>query len=482
MTVNDQKLLLFQIDALSHQHFQEALQDGLFKRTKKWLEKNNYLIKEYFTGLPASTFAFQANLFFGTKKKIPSYRWYEKKLKTPISASIGQQVRLVRENSNLKTRKIFEDLVVLEGIFSPGDQSRSLSSETFDQGFSLQSLKFRRPLKLLGINLPFFFEVLVSSVSAFFKSACYWLAAKKEERIPFHWWYFWGGHWFSLALLLPYYFYYLSFLIKKHQGSIYINWGGYDAFAHSFGQNSSSAQAILRVLDKKLVKIFKRAQKKGFLPILFSDHGMTEAEIFKRVSGKSLQEWISDFVDSRNLGRSIVEEYPLTETKGASLDAFESSADIFISSSGSVALIYFTKDPQRLTFEQIENNYPGLVDYLKNLPGIGLVAVKTERGHSVMGYEGSVEFEGGGELINKEGTNPLTKYGDLDLNQLALLDWIAYENQGDIILMGDYRGGKTVSFEEQVAVHMGLGGEQNWAFYCCPKNFQQEFINLIFGD
>lgn len=219
-----------------------------------------------------------------------------------------------------------------------------MASETFRKGFSIKSLKFIKPLKLLGPNLFFILECLTRMPTEALRCIFYWFSIKKSSRIPFHWYSFWGWYWLNLTFIYPYCWYYLSFLIKKSHNSSYYNFGGYDSFAHAFGNYARPAQKIIHALDKQIIKVFEKAVRKGFLPILFSDHGMTPAAIFQKINGKSLKEIISHFVQNDKI---IIEEYPLTRLEGPNLDAFKSQADIFISSSGPISLVYFIKDSQR---------------------------------------------------------------------------------------------------------------------------------------
>jgi len=476
------KLLLFQIDGLSYQDFIWALEQNLVPKTKKWLAKNNYQINQYFTGLPTSTFAFQAKLFYNCGQGFPSYRFFDKKHRQPISASIGNQVKLMVENLQLKPRSIFEDLIVLEGIFSPGDKDHSLAVQNFPEGFSINSFFKRRPVKLKGPDWPFLFSLPVNTLINFIQISYFWLKTKRNLRIPFAWWYFWS-QWFLFTVLMPYYYYYLRYLLWQSKQSIYFNCSGFDITAHAYSKRSRPVRQVLQNCDHALAKIIKLAKKKNYQPIIFSDHGMTNSRIFEEESGKRLKKWIGDFIGHEK--GITIDEYPYPYTKRPNTDPLNSSADIYIANSGQISLIYFAKYDRRLTFNEIEKEFPKLISEIGDIRGIGVMAVKTEEGYWVGGKEGIGEFRGlpvgGGDFRVISGKNPLAKFGDLKFNQPAFLKWISDENQADITLLGDYNKDKdrVICFEDQVAQHGGFGGEQTQAFYCCPINFQKKFLKLI---
>lgn len=162
-------------------------------------------------------------------------------------------------------------------------------------------------------------------------------------------------------------------------------------------------------------------------------------------------------------------------------DREKTKSEILIANSSSVSLVYFTRFSQRLTKKEIEKTYPGLIKKIALTPGIGMVIVKDEQGYLIEGKEGSVFVDGPGRVKILLGDNPIKKYGHYSLSLKALTSWIVFENQGDLILMGDFDGQTTVSFEEQVATHLGLGGEQSWPFYCCPQSNRSMFLELAYG-
>lgn len=476
MTNNDQKLLLFQIDALSYEDFRRALDQGLLPQTKLWLKENNYIIDKYYTGLPASTFAFQAQLFFGSKKNIPSYRWYDKKNSKIISAFLGKAVKNIQDNFLPRPKNIFKDLVVLESVFSPGDKYQSFASETNGEGIKIKLMILRQILlDLIDFRNFLLLKILFYLPTIFFHYLRYWLTTKRKDRVPFRWWVFLFGHLSNFGFIIPYYFNRLKVLIKNRVSPIYVNYGGYDAIAHSFGSFSSPAQQTLKSFDGELARILDFVRKEGYLSLVFSDHGQTDARIFIDINGENLKQLFSELCGVR---KDLVEEMP-SMVMGA--DREKTKSEILITNSSSVSLVYFTRFSQRLTKKEIEETYPGLIKKIALTPGIGMVIVKDEQGYLIEGKEGSVFVDGSGRVKILLGDNPIKKYGRYSLSLKALTSWIVFENQGDLILMGDFDGQTTVSFEEQVATHLGLGGEQSWPFYCCPQSNRSMFLELAYG-
>jgi hypothetical protein len=156
--------------------------------------------------------------------------------------------------------------------------------------------------------------------------------------------------------------------------------------------------------------------------------------------------------------------------------------DVVVASSGSLAHVYFTSEPGRMTAETIEVRYPGLIEALARHPGIGAVLVRSDAGHAVvLGQNGRLDLttgradpasaaakRGGGAGGGAGGGDPLADYGTRAAENLLHLE--AFANAGDVILLGavDRVSGEVTGFEELIGSHGGLGGWQSEPFIMCP--------------
>ena len=56
----------------------------------------------------------------------------------------------------------------------------------------------------------------------------------------------------------------------------------------------------------------------------------------------------------------------------------QKSAQAIVLASGNLGLIYFTRWPQRMTLEEINEVYPEMVDGLKNHEGVGFIMLRSK--------------------------------------------------------------------------------------------------------
>ena len=126
--------------------------------------------------------------------------------------------------------------------------------------------------------------------------------------------------------------------------------------------------------------------------------------------------------------------------------------------------MYVTRSEKRLTREQLEAAFPGLVDGLAAIPDVGFVFVATERA-------GSVAISARGEHYVADervvGDDPLADYPNA-LRHLRRTDRFA--NVPDILCNGRFDPvlGDVPAFEELVGSHGGLGGTQAVPFVLSP--------------
>lgn len=143
---------------------------------------------------------------------------------------------------------------------------------------------------------------------------------------------------------------------------------------------------------------------------------------------------------------------------------------VTVCGSGNLAQVYFDLAPRRLTLEELNGAYPGMVDALVQHPGIGLVmAYTTPEEAVVFGKNGAHNVMTGAVV----GQDPLAPYGDPALRAAQLGRLAAFPHNGDLALISTlYPDGSVAAMEELVGNHGGLGGEQTDAFLFHPGDFE----------
>lgn len=145
-------------------------------------------------------------------------------------------------------------------------------------------------------------------------------------------------------------------------------------------------------------------------------------------------------------------------------------AKVTLSYSGNMALLYFDLYPRKITLNELNSAYPGMVDALVQHEGIGFVVAYQDDGAPVVfGKQGARNLHTG----DVTGEDPLAPYGDVELRSWQVRRVVDFPNAGDLVLNSPlYPDGTVAAYEELIGSHGGLGGEQTDAFIFHPGDME----------
>jgi hypothetical protein len=136
-----------------------------------------------------------------------------------------------------------------------------------------------------------------------------------------------------------------------------------------------------------------------------------------------------------------------------------------VMASGCLGLVYFPREPGRVSRERLDALYPRLLAGLCSHPGIGFVLVRSElSGPVVLGAAGTRYLADD----RVEGLDPLAPFGGHAADHLRRTD--SFPHCADIALNSTFwhETGEVAAFEELVGSHGGLGGSQTHPFVLHP--------------
>lgn len=146
----------------------------------------------------------------------------------------------------------------------------------------------------------------------------------------------------------------------------------------------------------------------------------------------------------------------------------QGTAQTVVLASGNLGLIYFTDWHKRLTYEQIEDAFPGLINGLASHEGIGFVMVKSSVLGTVVLSNDDIYYMDDDEY---DGERFLEKYGENITGHLGRTD--TFKHVPDILVNSIYDSEKdeVYAFEELVGSHGGAGGTQQRPFILYPSDW-----------
>lgn len=495
-------VLFLEIDGLALPILQQAIAGGYMPTLKRWIDDGSHTLLSWEPDLSSQTSASQAGILLGDNTGIPAFRWYDKPSgKLMVSSKMATARELERRlssgegllaNGGASRWNVFSgDASDCLCTFSAvGDKSRNISKSYaayFSNPYSLarmisllftdvgreswQSWRQRRNNVLPRIHRSFKYAFIRGSTTTVMQEA-------------------------SLFMLISDMF--------RGVPAVYNTFFAYDEVAHHSGIDRPEAFKVLSTLDRVFAKL-EQARKVAPRPyefVVLSDHGQSMGATFKQRYDMPLSDLVAKLIspdkdvlsaeesvegwgnlnlalseairqDSRTSGlieRSVKKkteggEVSLGPDEDLSKSAEAAKKDVIVLASGNLGLISFPAWKERMTFEEIIEAFPELLNGLTQHEGISFVMVRSEReGGLVSGADG-VHYLDDDHVA---GVDPLAKFGTNAAQHLRRAN--AFENAPDILVMSMYDPvtGEVAAFEELVGSHGGLGGTQNQPFVLYP--------------
>jgi uncharacterized membrane protein YvlD (DUF360 family) len=266
--------------------------------------------------------------------------------------------------------------------------------------------------------------------------------------------------------------------VAEGRAAIYVDFLGYDEVSHHSGPERADALAVLRDLDRQIARIERsfRWAPRPYRLVVLSDHGQTQGSTFRERAGEGITELVARLCGTVTVGDPD-SDAGRTESTAWFLRARQHeprpvqpaapAAAPTVLASGSLGLVYFPDLPRRMTREEIDARYPGVIDRLVDHPDVGFVLVATEsEGSVVLSRDGRRNLHTG----EVTGDDPLAPFGEHAVGQVAEVD--AYTTVADLMLNARYDPEleEVAAFEEQVGSHGGIGGPQTRPFILHPAD------------
>lgn len=281
--------VMLQIDGLSHENFQRALQTGKLPFLARLLEQRQAVAGPWRSMLPTSTSAFQTGLFYGNNDDIPGFFWYDK--------TRGRKVKM---NGSEDTARLEEEMkgrvAPYPGLLAGGSSYSALFTGgaentimTFARLFSPRyNLKARRGWIWLFILSQFLLLARVAYYTLIEFCLCIYdlvraLLTGKNRSAEFK---FIIPRIFSVVICREIATLATILDIWRGVGPVYVNYFAYDEHAHLRGPDSRFAYWTLRGIDASIHRIWRAAEKarrqgvRHYDVFVWSDHGQTPSVPF----------------------------------------------------------------------------------------------------------------------------------------------------------------------------------------------------------
>jgi hypothetical protein len=470
-TESGRGLIMLQIDGLARRQFERALTEGRLRCIRSLIEERRFSLESFYSGIPSTTPAVQAEIFFGIKCAVPSfefmcranrkiYRMYHAETVAGIEADLAARGTPLLTGGH-SYANIFRGGAAKSWFCGQDLDLRALRRRTRVLRIALLTIAYLpSAVRLVSLTL---LEVVIALLDMFrgllarhdfwrelrFIPARIGVCLMAREMIRFR-------------VMLD---------IEAGTRVIHANFLGYDEQAHRRGPDSRFAHWTLKGIDRAVRDIHratKRAPLRRYSLLIYSDHGQERVVSFDQRTGRLFGQVMEQTLRRRSLSHCHVAIphgtnamlTPVTPSSHRSNIAEEATLEaqqIVVTAMGPLGHIYL---PIQLDEGELEVRAGELVR-----AGVPLVLIRpTSSDAPVVACNRRGRWrlpEDAAELLGA--SHPfLTEAGD-DLVRLC-----HHPDCGDLILCGWNRGDTPVSFAAENGAHGGPGPEETHGFLVLP--------------
>ena len=506
-------LVMLEIDGLSYSRLEYAVGSGRMPFVKSLMESGSHSLYQYDCGVPSQTSSCQAGIMYGRNDNICAFRWYDKKNRRVFSSSNPGDASDMEKNlfPNGKRSGILDRGLSVNNIISGNAEESIFTVSSFIPKSRAEQSKRNRDIYYYSLRPYLMAKSLILTVLDAGREVILYLRdcligkTPRLNRLAGFYPFVRGGtnillRDLSTAMIVD--------AICGGREAMYTTFIGYDEIAHHSGPDSPEAYRALTGIDGSIRKICETIQSAAPRPyelVILSDHGQAYGATFKQRYGESLGDYIRSLAErctvlgesqkvvsvgnsddndanvravlntlkGRDSGPLAQQAYgslenalSQTEAETAVISAESGDNDILVLASGNLANVYFQVSDEKLTFEEIDGAYPGLIAELTGHPGVGTVICRRENEPVAFGKNGSRGLYTG----HVEGQDPLEMYEEADKRAGQLRYLSDFPNTGDLVVISSvYEDGTVAAFEELIGSHGGLGGQQTEPFIMVPS-------------
>jgi hypothetical protein len=281
-------------------------------------------------------------------------------------------------------------------------------------------------------------------------------------------------------------------IIAGDKDVVYTTFMGYDEVAHHCGISDDEALYVLSKLDRciKRIETAKAYAQRPYYLCVLSDHGQANGATFKQRYGYTLADLVQKLLpeghrmyyelDSNQDHFGQMVTMPLQNVRSRvtwkSKKKGDEKVDAIVLASGNLGLIYFTNWANRMSLEEINEAYPGVVEGLSQHEGVSFALIHSnEYGGVVIGAKGKYYLKD--DRI--EGVNPLAKFGKRAAEHLRREDGFNYVPDILLVSMYDTEKEEVAAFEELIGSHGGVGSTQSNPFILYPSDWNLENEEIV---
>lgn len=471
-------LIMIQIDGLSQHQFERGLDRGELPFLRRLIKREHYQVHSHYSGLPSTTPAVQAELFYGVKGAVPAFSFRDHATRRTVrmyEPDVAARVEALHTGHGnaalLKGGSAYSD------IYTGGAAETHFCASSMGWG---PTLRAANPLVMLAFLLGNFYSFLRVAILFLLELGLALLDfvrglvrghdfVKELKFIPTR---------VGISILLRE----LCVIggkidISRGLPIIHLNFLGYDEQSHRRGPRSLFAHWTLKGIDDAVARLWRAANHSAWRHYdvwVYSDHGQVRVHPYHLVQGYPLAEAVRVTFGKLNAsapgitteGASSVQTQRVRFLGGNNIQRLFSVLGIHgdepdeqqpaVTALGPVAHVYaprqLTGDESDFVARELARTHR--VPLVLNVEAPGRLCARTEAAEYRFPHDGAALFGAQHPFINSLGE---------DLVRLC-----EHPDAGDFVLLGWREGITPITFAEENGAHAGATPEETSGFALLP--------------
>jgi len=306
-------LVIIQIDGLAHTQLQQALQHGKMPFLNRLIQREHYRLHRQFSGVPATTAAYQGELFYGVKGVVPGFSFRD--------SNTGRMVRMFEPTAAASVERELEQKGGEPLLREGASYANNYTGGASESHFCPSSLGWGPALRAANPFVVLF--LIVTNAYSFLRTAVLLVVELVLAIVDFvH-----GlieGHDLIRELKFVPTRVAVSILLRelvtigakidiaRGLPVIHLNFLGYDEQAHRRGPSSLFAHWTLKGIDDAIARIWRAAHRsthRHYDVWIYSDHGQQQVQPYFRLHGRSIEDAVSSVFTALGISTDLQSVY-----------------------------------------------------------------------------------------------------------------------------------------------------------------------------
>jgi hypothetical protein len=468
-------LIMVQIDGLSKFQFSAALKTGKMPFLNSLLNDKNYELKSFYSGIPSSTPAVQAELFYGVKGAVPGFGFYSRETGEFCNTLSHKIIDSIEKKLKDNSVGLLEGGSAYSDTYTAGALKASFCVTNKGFGGLWKKAPWKVPWLVLLNSLTiartivlFIIEIVLALVDLFrgligrehFLSELQFIPARVGVSVVLR------------ELIVAS----VRFDISRGVPVIHCNFLGYDELSHRRGPSSNFAHWTLKGIDNAIRRIYlsiKESKNRRYELWIYSDHGQEHSLSYPLLYKKTISSAVNEIVRMEVSGNKSITYQSYRGIQKRRLPIFGSKFlhKPFVSSSNKkrqFSVMVAAVGPMGHVYlhDKVTNSEKmRIAKAIVEKAHVPAVLIADDNGEALAwSEEGIFKFpENAAKILGSD--HPFLEEVSKDL-----LFLVNHPDAGDLVLLGWHPGKMPISFPIESGSHAGPGREETHGFCLLPGN------------